>query len=75
MKVCDTIGHIPYQEIEKKHIIAGVERRKKTLGMARDFLKALNKLFKWAIKQGLLENNPALGVKRSPLKNKDEFPV
>ncbi|WP_375659375.1 tyrosine-type recombinase/integrase [Bartonella sp. MR30HLJHH] len=75
MKVCDTIGNIPYQAIEKKHIIAGVERRKETPAMARNFLKALNGLFNWAIDQGLLENNPALGIKRPPLKNKEGFPV
>ncbi|WP_345117779.1 tyrosine-type recombinase/integrase, partial [Bartonella jaculi] len=74
-KVCDTIGNIPYQAIEKKHIIAGVERRKETPAMARDFLKSLNGLFKWAIEQGLLENNPALGIKTPSLKNKSGFPV
>ncbi|WP_330167519.1 tyrosine-type recombinase/integrase [Bartonella grahamii] len=75
MKICDSIGNIPYQAIEKKHIIAGVERRKETPAMARNFLKALNGLFNWAIDQGLLENNPALGVKKPPLKNKSVFPV
>ncbi|WP_208440397.1 tyrosine-type recombinase/integrase [Bartonella raoultii] len=75
MKVCDTIGNVPYQTIEKKHIIAGVERRKETPAMAREFLKALNGLFNWAIEQGLLENNPTLGVKKPPLKNKEGFPA
>ncbi|WP_375609781.1 MULTISPECIES: tyrosine-type recombinase/integrase [unclassified Bartonella] len=75
MKVCDTIGHISYQAIEKKHIIAGVERRKETPAMARDFLQSLNGLFKWAIEQGLLESNPTLGITRPPLKNKEGFPV
>ncbi|WP_375632595.1 tyrosine-type recombinase/integrase [Bartonella sp. AA74HLJMH] len=75
MKVCDSIGNIPYKAIEKKHIIAGVERRKETPAMARNFLKALNGLFNWAIDQGLLENNPALGVKRPALHNKDGFAV
>ncbi len=73
MKVCDTIGNIPYQVIEKKHIIAGVERRKETPGMAREFLKILNGLFNWAVEQGLLETNPTLGVKRPALSNKDGF--
>ncbi|WP_375707256.1 tyrosine-type recombinase/integrase, partial [Bartonella sp. AA1HLJMS] len=75
MKVCDTIGHISYQAIEKKHIIAGVERRKETPAMARDFLQSLNGLFKWAIEHGLLESNPTLGITRPPLKNKEGFPV
>ncbi|WP_409360744.1 tyrosine-type recombinase/integrase [Bartonella heixiaziensis] len=75
IKVCDAIGNIPYQAIEKKHIIAGVERRKETPAMARNFLKALNGLFNWAIDQGLLESNPTLGVKKPPLKNKEGFPV
>ncbi len=44
MKVYDTIGHISHQAIEKKHIIAGVERRKETPAMARNFLKALKSL-------------------------------
>ncbi|WP_254472631.1 MULTISPECIES: tyrosine-type recombinase/integrase [unclassified Bartonella] len=75
MKVCDTIGNVPYQAIEKKHIIAGVERRKETPAMAISFLKALNGLFNWAIDQDLLENNPALGIKRPVLNNKDGFAV
>ncbi|WP_208441422.1 tyrosine-type recombinase/integrase [Bartonella raoultii] len=75
MKICDSIGNIPYQVIEKKHIIAGVERRKETPAMAREFLKTLSGLFKWAIEQGLLENNPTLGVKKPPLKNKEGFPA
>ncbi|WP_273783861.1 tyrosine-type recombinase/integrase [Bartonella sp. AU15XJBT] len=75
MKVCDTIGNIPYRAIEKKHIIAGVERRKEMPAAAQNFLKALNSLFKWAIEQGLLESNPALGVKKPPLKNKDGLPT
>ncbi|WP_142416914.1 tyrosine-type recombinase/integrase [Bartonella massiliensis] len=75
MKVCDTIGNIPYQAIDKKHIIAGVERRKDTPATARNFLKALNGLFNWAIEQGLLKNNPTVGVKRPPLKNKEGFPA
>ncbi|WP_273721241.1 MULTISPECIES: tyrosine-type recombinase/integrase [unclassified Bartonella] len=75
MKVCDSIGNIPYKAIEKKHIIAGVERRKETPAMARNFLKALNGLFNWAIEQGLLETNPTVGVKRPALNNKDGFAV
>ncbi|WP_455481253.1 tyrosine-type recombinase/integrase [Bartonella sp. B12(2025)] len=75
MKVCDTIGNIPYREIKKTHIIAGVERRKETPATARNFLKALNGLFKWAIDQNLLEDNPASSIKRPPLKNKDGFPA
>ncbi|CAK01379.1 tyrosine-type recombinase/integrase [Bartonella tribocorum] len=75
MKVCDSIGNIPYQAIEKKHIVAGVERRKETPAMARNFLKALNGLFNWAIDQGLLESNPTVGVKRPALNNKDGFAV
>ncbi|MET3559766.1 integrase [Bartonella japonica] len=75
MKINDSIGNIPYQTIEKKHIIAGVERRKETPAMAISFLKALNGLFNWAIDQGLLENNPTLGVKRPVLHNKGGFAV
>ncbi|WP_455474688.1 tyrosine-type recombinase/integrase [Bartonella sp. B30(2025)] len=75
MKVCDSIGNIPYREIKKAHITAGVERRKETPAMARNFLKALSGLFKWAIDQGLLENNPAAGIKKPALNNKDGFPV
>lgn len=75
MKVCDTIRDIPYREIRKTHIIAGVERRKEMPAAAQNFLKALNGLFNWAIEQGLLESNPALGVKKPPLKNKDGLPT
>ncbi|WP_100693915.1 tyrosine-type recombinase/integrase [Bartonella sp. 1-1C] len=73
MKVYDTIGNIPYREIKKAHIIAGVERRKDKPSTAQNFLKALNGLFNWAIEQGLLENNPTVGVKKPALNNKDGF--
>uniref|UniRef100_UPI0035CEF858 tyrosine-type recombinase/integrase n=1 Tax=Bartonella sp. AA9NXGY TaxID=3243443 RepID=UPI0035CEF858 len=75
MKICDSIGNIPYREIKKSHITAGVERRKEKPTAAQNFLKALNGLFNWAIDQELLENNPALGIKRPPLNNKDGFAV
>ncbi|WP_438721591.1 tyrosine-type recombinase/integrase [Bartonella rochalimae] len=75
MKVCDTIGNIPYKAIGKKHIIAGVERRKEKITAAHNFLKALNGLFNWAIDQSLLENNPTVGVKRPTYNNKDGFAV
>ncbi|WP_407965989.1 tyrosine-type recombinase/integrase [Bartonella sp. C271] len=75
MKVCDSVGSIPYKAINKKHIIAGVERRKETPASARNFLKALNGLFTWAMEQNLLDDNPTSNIKRPPLKNKDGFPV
>ncbi len=75
MKMYDSLSNVPYKSIQEKHIVDAVERRKETPAMAMDFLKTLNRLFKWAIDQRLLEDNPTLGVKRPPLKNKDGFPV
>ncbi|WP_413154460.1 tyrosine-type recombinase/integrase [Bartonella sp. cb54] len=75
MKVSDSIGNIPYKAIKKTHIIASVERRKETPGTAKNFLRTMSSLFKWAIDQGFLENNPALGIKSPPLKNKNGFPA
>ncbi|WP_455474554.1 hypothetical protein [Bartonella sp. B30(2025)] len=44
MKMYDSIGNLPYKEIKKAHIAAGIERRKKTSAMARNFLKTFSAL-------------------------------
>lgn len=44
-----TIGNISYQAINKKCIIVGIERCKKTPTMVRNFLKDLNEFFNWVI--------------------------
>ncbi|UNE55026.1 hypothetical protein LNM86_04090 [Bartonella machadoae] len=71
MKLCDSIRNIPYKETYHSWI----ERRKKQPAMTKNFLKALNGLFNWAIDQGLLENNPIVGVKRPAFNNKEEFAI
>ncbi|WP_254493680.1 hypothetical protein [Bartonella sp. B1099] len=38
-------SNVPYQAIDKKYIMVGIERRKETPEIARNFLKDLNGFF------------------------------
>ena len=55
-------GNPPFAGITKRTIQASVERRAKTPGYANNFLTAMRGLFSWAVKNGHMAQNPALGV-------------
>lgn len=61
-------GEKPFAALEKKHIIAGRERRQKTPAAANNFLKAMRGLFGWAVKADLAKVDPTKEVERLSVK-------
>ena len=52
----------PYTDITKKHMQVAVDSRAGTPALAKNFLKAMRSLFKWAVKNDHVEVNPCDGV-------------
>ncbi|MBY5601736.1 tyrosine-type recombinase/integrase [Rhizobium leguminosarum] len=63
-KVVELSGDIDCRLIRTKDIHKAVERRKATPALANNFLKALRALFKWAVEQDYVEDNPTAGVSK-----------
>lgn len=67
-------GDPNYTDIDTQAIERGVESRSGTPAQANCFLKAMRGLFKWAVKGGYVETNPASGV--DPIRYKSSgFPA
>lgn len=63
-------GDKPYKSVTKAHIIEGRDRRRSKPTDANKFIKAMRKLYSFAISRGLCERNPTDGVALVPLPNK-----
>ncbi len=74
-QVIDSSGSVPFRSITKKHIADGRDRRAKTPSQARNFLKTLSGLFKWALELDYIEIDPTAGVSRPKPPNKDGYPA
>lgn len=64
LKVKDTAGDKPASKIEKRHIVAGRDRRAATPAAANNYLKTMRALFSWAVEAGYLRDDPTKDVKR-----------
>ena len=62
LHVLEKSGDRGYREITRADIKAGKELRKATPFAANNFLKTMSALFRWAVEEELLEDNPAEGV-------------
>jgi len=71
--VLDKAGDQPFSAITRKIIIASRDERAATPAAAKNFLKTMSGLFKWAVEAEYLSVNPCVGVKPPKLKNKDGF--
>jgi integrase len=60
--VAKAAGDIPFKAVTRKDIVAGLDRRTASSGIA--FLNAMNAVFKWAQSVELVEVNPCAGVQR-----------
>lgn len=62
-QVLETAGAEPFTAITRRHVVAGIDRRRETPHQARHFLDTLRGLFAWAVEADLLQSNPTDGVK------------
>ena len=67
----ENAGEKPFASIKTATIMAGIERRSKTPAQARNFLKTMRGLFKWAAKAKHIKDDPTVGVE-NPYKSKGQ---
>lgn len=56
-------GAVGFRDIERKHIIAGRERRLATPNQANNFIKSMRAVFTWALDAEHVADDPTKGVK------------
>ncbi len=69
LRVLETAGREPFDKITRAHITAGRDRRRDTPAAARNFLKTMRGLFRWALEAGHVNTDPTAAV-RSPARPK-----
>lgn len=67
-------GEIEFSKIVAKHIRNRMDHMAKTPVQANNYLKAMNGLFQWAVKNNHVTSNPCEGVDRLPVKS-NGFPA
>jgi integrase len=65
-------GETPYNEINRKDIVATIDKRRDKAAAARHFLETARGMFRWALDAELLTVDPTIGV-RAPRKTGDGF--
>jgi integrase/recombinase XerD len=68
--ICEMYDDKPISKMESRHVKMLLENRRQTPAAARNFLKALQALFKWAVDNNKAKNNPTLGVEYIPYSTK-----
>jgi integrase len=71
LKVDKSIGGKPYAASTKAHILAGQDRRREKPSDANKFLKAMRKLFKFAVDRGHMRRNPTDDIAFLKLPNRE----
>jgi integrase len=69
--VLENAGEKSIASIKTADIMAGIERRSKTPAQARNFLKTMRGLFKWAARAKHIKDDPTVGVE-NPYKSKGQ---
>ena len=73
LKIIESAGTANITEIDKSVIERGKERRMATPFAAKNYLKTVRALFRWAVASGHLKTNPADGVEARTPKNHTGF--
>lgn len=63
-------GDLPFADVSRKHIVAGIDRRRETPAAARHFLETMRGLFAWAANAEHVPADPTQGVKAPKKKGK-----
>lgn len=71
--VIATGGNDAFADVDRKAIIAGVERRHQTPAQARNFLDAMRGLFRWAKDADHVTSDPTEGIKNPKRKKTEGF--
>jgi integrase/recombinase XerD len=68
--ICEMYGDKAISRMESRHVKMLLEKRRHTPAAARNFLKALQALFKWAVDNKKATHNPTLDVEYIPYSTK-----
>lgn len=60
----EKLGHFPYAEITRKMILDGREKLRDKPASANDLVKSCRALFKWAVENDFLQNDPSISIKK-----------
>lgn len=63
-RFCDTAGELPYLRFRQDDVIRSRDKRAHTPGAADNLVKALRRLFNWAMAQNIVHYNPTFGVEK-----------
>jgi integrase len=69
-RVSDANPDVPFRTVTKAKIVEGRDRRRHKPTDANKFVKAMQKLFAFAVARDMLAVNPAEGIDKVPLPNK-----
>lgn len=61
--VLETAGDVPFNEISRKKIVEGRDRRALTPSMARHFVDTMRAIFEWAVDAEIAKTDPTVGVR------------
>jgi integrase len=75
LHVLKSAGAEPFAKITRGHIAAGRDRRRNTPAAARNFLKTMRGLFRWALEAEHVSVDPTAGVKDPPEQRSEGFPA
>ena len=73
LRVIESAGHAPLRALDRKAVERGRDKRAATPFAAKNYLKAMRTLFRWAVMQGYMRSNPAEGVSMPAPKNHTGF--
>lgn len=68
------VGREPFSKLTRLSIEKTMDSKAETPVQANNFLKAMMGLFEWSVRNGFLVVNPAVGVKRLPVKSSGFVP-
>lgn len=63
-RFCQTAGDLPFAKFRKADVLRSRDKRRGTPGAADNLIKALRRLFNWAMVEELATSNPTIGVAR-----------
>lgn len=63
-RFCLAAGDLPFKQFRREDVVRSRDKRKETPAAADNFVKALRRLFNWAIIEGHMNANPAVGIKK-----------
>ncbi len=75
VEVTPVLGKLPLDKVKRSHIIALLDKKQDagTMTVRNRLISLLSKFFNFAIERGLIEANPASGIKRTKETSKQRF--